>query len=102
MLASIFITLEPHTGQTSGNLYFSAASGLFSFMTLTISGITSPASIRYRNENEILEKSKNPERYYTNVIMQDKLAVDLEYVHNSSLWYDIKLIFQTLWKMVSK
>lgn len=58
-------------------------------------GITDPASIRYRNENELLEKADDPERYYIDVIMQEKIELYLEYVEKSSFWYDIKLIFQT-------
>lgn len=65
-------------------------------------GITDLASIRYRNENELLEKADNPDRYYIDVIMQDKLAINLEYVANHSFWYDIKLIFKTFWEIVSK
>ena len=58
-------------------------------------GITDPASIRFRNENELLEKAQDPERYYIDVIMQEKIELYLEYVEKSSFWYDIKLIFQT-------
>ena len=58
-------------------------------------GITDPASIRFRNENEMLEKAQDPERYYIDVIMQEKIKLYLEYVEKSSFWYDIKLIFQT-------
>jgi len=65
-------------------------------------GVTSLASIRYRNENELLDKAEDPDQYYIDVIMQDKLAIDLEYVQNASFWYDIKLIFQTFWEIVSK
>ncbi len=58
-------------------------------------GITDLASIRYRNENEILEKVEDPNKYYIEVIMQDKLKINLKYVENHSFWYDIKLIFST-------
>lgn len=65
-------------------------------------GITSLASIRYRNENELLEKVDDPDQYYKDVIMQDKLKIDLEYVQKASFWFDIKLIFRTFWEIVSK
>ena len=65
-------------------------------------GITSLASIRYRNENELLEKVDDPDQYYKDVIMQDKLKIDLEYVRKASFWFDIKLIFRTFWEIVSK
>ena len=65
-------------------------------------GITDPASIRYRNENELLEKADDPERYYIDVIMQEKLALYLEYVANHSFWYDIKLIFMTFKEILIK
>lgn len=65
-------------------------------------GITDPASIKFRNENELLEKAEDPEKYYIEVIMQEKLRLYLEYVEKQSFWYDIKLIFQTFWVIVSE
>lgn len=59
-------------------------------------GITDPASIKFRNENELMEKVSNPEEYYINVIMQEKIKLYLDYVDNCSFWYDIKLIFLTM------
>lgn len=58
-------------------------------------GITDPASIRYRNENELLGEAADPERYYREVIMPDKLRINLEYINNASFRKDIKLIFAT-------
>lgn len=59
-------------------------------------GITSPASIKYRNENDILAREDDPEKYYIDVIMQDKLAIALDYIDHQSMITDIKLIFQTI------
>ena len=58
-------------------------------------GITDPASIKFRNENELLKKAEDPEKYYIEVIMQEKLRLYLKYVEKHNFWYDIKLIFQT-------
>ena len=63
-------------------------------------GITDPASIKFRNENELLEKAEDPEKYYIEVIMQEKLRLYLKYVEKHNFWYDIKLIFQTFWVIV--
>lgn len=65
-------------------------------------GITDPASIRYRNENELLECADDPDEYYINVIMQDKLRINLLYVSEHSFWSDIKLIFMTFREIISK
>lgn len=65
-------------------------------------GITDLASIRYRNENDLLEKADDPESYYREVIMQDKLRINLEYVKNHTFIGDIRLIFDTLWAVVKK
>lgn len=59
-------------------------------------GITDPASIKFRNENELLETVDNPETYYIEVIMQQKLSLYLEYAKKQSFLYDLKIIFQTL------
>ena len=58
-------------------------------------GITSLASIRYRNENEILAAAEDPDKAYIEQVMPDKLTIDLEYVGKANLWTDIKLIFST-------
>lgn len=65
-------------------------------------GITDPASIKYRNENELLAQAKDPEKYYIEVIMQEKIKLYLEYAEKSSFWYDIKLIFQTFWVIITE
>lgn len=65
-------------------------------------GITDLASIRYRNENELLEKVNDPEQYYREVIMQDKLKLNLQYLQDHSFIYDIKLIIRTFWSIVKE
>ena len=65
-------------------------------------GITDPASIKFRNENELMGKAEDPEDYYINVIMQEKIKLYLEYVQNVSFWYDIKLIFQTFKAIITE
>lgn len=65
-------------------------------------GITDPASIKFRNENELLEKAEDPEKYYIEVIMQEKLRLYLEYVEKHNFWFDIKLIFQTFWVIMTE
>ena len=59
-------------------------------------GITDKASICYRNENDLLGRSSDPEKYYREVVMQDKLRINLEYVKEHSFWGDIKLILKTI------
>ncbi len=63
-------------------------------------GITDMASIRYRNENELLEKSDDPEMFYREVVMQDKLQINREYIEKTSFLFDLKLIFQTIFAIV--
>ena len=63
-------------------------------------GITDPASIKFRNENELMEVAEDPERYYIEVIMQEKLKLYLEYVKDHSFHGDLGLIFKTFWVIV--
>ena len=65
-------------------------------------GITDPASIKFRNENELMEQVEDPEKYYIEVIMQEKIKLYLEYVENHSFLYDIELIFKTFWAIASQ
>ncbi len=59
-------------------------------------GITDIASMKYRNENDLLAKAENPEQYYIDVIMPDKLALNLNYIDTRNFFRDIKLIFRTI------
>ncbi|GAB2975370.1 sugar transferase [Mucilaginibacter puniceus] len=60
-------------------------------------GITDMASIKYKNENEMLGKSDNPESIYINVIMRDKIKINLESAAlNKSLSGSIKIILLTI------
>ena len=63
-------------------------------------GITDPASIKFRNENELMEKAEDPEKYYIEVIMQEKIKLYLEYVEKHSFWYDLGLIFKTFFVII--
>lgn len=65
-------------------------------------GITDPASIKFRNENELMEQAEDPEKYYIEVIMQEKIKLYLEYVNNHTFWGDIGLIFKTFWTIVKE
>jgi lipopolysaccharide/colanic/teichoic acid biosynthesis glycosyltransferase len=65
-------------------------------------GITDMASVKYRNENEILGKVDNPEAYYRTVILQDKLKINQEYLNKSSFWFDILLIIKTIGAIIKK
>lgn len=59
-------------------------------------GITDMASVLYRNENELLGKVEDPEQYYREVIMKDKLNINLDYIRQCSFLYDMKLILLTI------
>ena len=65
-------------------------------------GITDPASIKFRNENELMEQAEDPEKYYIEVIMQEKIKLYLEYVEKHNFWYDLWLIFKTFWVIVKE
>lgn len=65
-------------------------------------GITDPASIKFRNENELMEQVEDPEKYYIEVIMQEKIRLYLEYVEKQSFFYDLGLIFKTFKVIVTE
>ncbi|MBN1565640.1 MAG: sugar transferase [Anaerolineae bacterium] len=62
-------------------------------------GITSQASLQYRHEEHLL-KTQDWEDVYVHQIMPAKLAIDLEYVQQATLWGDLKLIITTILDMV--
>ena len=63
-------------------------------------GITDLASIRYRDENELLGQAENPDEFYINTIMPDKLALNVEYINRSNIFLDIYIILKTILKCI--
>jgi len=63
-------------------------------------GIASPAIIKYRHEEKILAAAGNdPEKTYLEVVLPDKLRIDLEYIEKQSFCYDLKILIQTLFSV---
>lgn len=63
-------------------------------------GITDLASIRYKDENELLGTAEDPDDMYINTIMPDKLALNLEYINKSNVFFDIYIILKTIIKCI--
>ena len=63
-------------------------------------GITDWASILYKDENVILEKSANPEFDYVNVIMPDKIKYNFIFINNHSISEYFKILFVTIYRLV--
>ena len=59
-------------------------------------GITGPATLKYRNEEEILSKQFDPESYNRQVIWPDKVRINLEYIRSWSLRRDIQYMLDTV------
>ena len=60
-------------------------------------GITDHASIRFRNEEEILGKHPDPEAAYVNVVLPEKVALYRCYVRERSMLGDLRILFATFW-----
>lgn len=61
-------------------------------------GITGPATLAYRNEEELLASQDDPEAYNREVIWPDKVRINLDYIRNWSLRGDLKYIINTVIK----
>lgn len=59
-------------------------------------GITGPASLKYRDEEDLLAKQADPQRYNDEVIFPDKVRINLYYLHHYSFIKDIQMIFCTV------
>ncbi len=59
-------------------------------------GITGPASLKYRNEEDLLAMQPDPQKYNDEVIFPDKVRINLYYLHNYSFVKDIQMIFCTV------
>ncbi len=59
-------------------------------------GITGPASLKYRNEGELLAEQKEPQKYNDEFLFPDKVRINIEYLDSWSFWNDIKIIIYTV------
>lgn len=59
-------------------------------------GITGPASLKYRDEEDLLARQPDPQKYNDEVIFPDKVRINLYYLHNYSFIKDIEMIFCTV------
>lgn len=59
-------------------------------------GITGAASLKYKNEEELLAMQANPQQYNDTVIFPDKVRINLAYLRHWTFFYDIKLIIKTI------
>lgn len=59
-------------------------------------GITGPASLKYRDEEEILARVDDPIKYNDEEIYPDKVRLNLYYLHHYSFIKDIQMIFATV------
>lgn len=59
-------------------------------------GITGPATLKYRNEEELLASVADPQKYNDETIFPDKVRLNRYYLHHYSFWMDIKIIFATV------
>ncbi|WP_298499294.1 sugar transferase [uncultured Algibacter sp.] len=65
-------------------------------------GITGLASLKYRNEVELLKAAKNPEAFFIKTIIPDKLKYNKEYIKKRNFFFDLKLIGLTIIKVITK
>lgn len=63
-------------------------------------GITDYASIKYRNENDLLAQSSDPEKLYIEEIMPEKLNLNLKYINDNNVFKDIEIIFLTFYTII--
>ena len=59
-------------------------------------GLTSEASIKYRNEEKILQNVSNPKHYNDEVLFPDKIKMNLDYYYKQNLLIDLKIILKTV------
>ncbi len=63
-------------------------------------GITDLASLEYFDENDLLAKSEHPEKTYVEVVMPHKLELNLQYIDQSGLLADVRIILRTIKRVV--
>ena len=64
-------------------------------------GLTDPATLAFRGEADVLGASEDPERTYIEIVMPEKLAMNLEYLRQRDVGSDLSLILQTVLTLAS-
>jgi len=64
-------------------------------------GITDFASIEYRDEAELLKTAEDPEAFYIETILPEKLKLHKKYINSQGLWTDFKIILKTIETIVA-
>ena len=59
-------------------------------------GVTSLASIEYKDEERLLESADNADQVYIETILPEKMAYNLRAIENFSFWQDIKTMIATV------
>lgn len=59
-------------------------------------GITSEATLKYKDEERILEQQKDPEHYNRHIIWRDKVKINKKYVENYSFSLDLELLIKSI------
>ena len=63
-------------------------------------GITSLASIKFKDEEKLLDGAENADDVYVNTVLPQKMKFNLEYISRFSFFYDIKLMFMTFFAVI--
>ena len=67
-------------------------------------GITSPATIEFSNESEVLSQHADPadpEAYYRTELMPAKIAIDLNYSRQATVWSDCEILVRTIVRLIN-
>lgn len=59
-------------------------------------GITGPASLKYRDEEDLLARQADPQKYNDEVIFPDKVRINRYYLHHYSFIKDVQMILCTV------
>lgn len=63
-------------------------------------GITSVATLHFRQEEVILAKVSNPDQFYEEVVVPLKVSLAMQHVTRNSFWFDFKILVQTVWVLL--
>lgn len=59
-------------------------------------GVTSEASIMYKDENELIGNAEDPDKVYVEKVLPDKMRYNLDALRNFSFWGELKTMFRTV------
>ncbi|SHM59624.1 sugar transferase [Gracilibacillus kekensis] len=73
---------------------------LYKYVLLVPPGITGKATLEFKDEDELINNSDNPEKFYNEIIFPEKVRLNVEYIKEATILKDMKIMIETVVRVI--